>query len=332
MDRVLALSMRPKYLRDLVGQDKLREALLTQFESGRIPHFYIISGPVGAGKTTLARILALCLHVRDADFKDLTEEHWENYKQYDIQEINAADRNGIDDIRSLIEVMRFKPMPPSKVKVMILDEAHQLTVPAQNALLTNTEDVAPHVFYIFCTSMISKIIPALQRRAFIMTPDALTGDAMKQVIDRAVSQSEYSGDITKLVDALSCYDITSPGLILQAAEKYFAGISEIESMSPESSKINTMEICRAVVSGSWSKCTPFLKDVTKNDVAMVRNSLLGYLKTVLMQSSQAKAYRVAKAIQCISSSGSDEFTSNCLPLLIASICIGCEQLKASQTT
>ena len=90
-DRVLALSMRPKCLDELVGQEELISTLTSQFASNRIPHFYIISGPIGAGKTTLSRILALILQtqIKCESIKDLNNLPWNDYKKYDIHEKQA---------------------------------------------------------------------------------------------------------------------------------------------------------------------------------------------------------------------------------------------------
>src|SRR4051794_1808865 len=114
--RVLALSMRPKSLDELVGQDKMVECISNQFATGRMPHFYLISGPIGSGKTTFARILA----------RDLLHPA-------EIEEINAANKTGVDDVRALVDKMRYKPVHPKKNRVVILDEAHQLSNSAQNA-------------------------------------------------------------------------------------------------------------------------------------------------------------------------------------------------------
>jgi len=118
--------MRPKTLQECVGQDELVKALEYQFSVNRIPHFYIVHGPIGAGKTTFARILALALQMGPKEEEPfvIPDEMWAKYKKYDIKEMNAANQNGIDDIRALVESMRYQPIAPSKCKVVILDEAH----------------------------------------------------------------------------------------------------------------------------------------------------------------------------------------------------------------
>lgn len=325
-DRVMALSMRPKLLEDLVGQEENVNTLSAQFATGRIPHFYIIHGPVGAGKTTLARIISLVLQTPNPqDFK-LTEEDWQNYKKYDIHEINAANKNGIDDVRSLVEIMKYQPLPPSKSKVVILDEAHQLTNPAQNALITETEDVSKHVYYIFCTSAVNKIIPALQRRAYLLTPKSLDDEAIIELINKAKEKFNFEGEIDQLIEALQLYSVRSPGLILQAAEKYFIGISAMEAVfSSESCKLDTMAICRAIVNGCWKDATNQLKNATKSDTLMIKACILGYLKSIIVKSIGTKAISVAKAIKSITETSNED--SEALPSLLAGICFACEHLK-----
>ena len=316
--RILALSLRPSDLDQLIGQSDTVKSIQNQVSSGRLPHFFIISGPVGAGKTTLARIIAKRI---------IPEAH--------IQEINAANKNGVDDTRDLIDKMRYKPVFPAKSKVVILDEAHQLTTQAQNALLTETEDVADHVFYIFCTSAVSKIIPGLKRRAFMIIPKPLSANGIRELLTAAfkiTGQEKPETEVAQLHKALEDAGVNSPGLVLQAAERFLSGLSPQNSVTfTDDSKVDPLTLCRAVSAAQWSNCCEILKDVTKADIPALRNSLLGYLKAILLKTTGTKATKLSKAITHLSVDTIRADEGAALPLFLASVCMACDSLQSTTT-
>lgn len=327
-DRVLSLSMRPKFLDDLVGQESVINPLIKQFKSNRIPHFFIISGPVGAGKTTLARIIALNLQTPRKRFDQLSETDWFNYSHLDIKEINAANKTGVDDMRALINSMKYKPLAPSKCKIVILDEAHQLSKSAQQVLITETEDVAEHVYYIFCTSEVEKIIPALKRRASLITPKALSKEKIKNLLEtvqKKISTPEKEIKLNPLVDALSLNNVYAPGLVLQAADRYFSGMSAEESVTfaDTDSKLDSRALCQAVASANWTNCASILQTIEKNDIYGCKMQIIGYLKAILLKSMGSKAVGISKAIKIISSLEN----TGCVPSFLADICMACDVMK-----
>lgn len=289
--RILSLSLRPKNLDELIGQPNLVSSIKNQFESERIPHFFIISGPTGSGKTTLARIIANTL------------------KTTDIKEVNAANTNGIDDIRSIIESMKYHSVY-SKCKVVIMDEAHQITKPAQNALLTETEDVSDHVYYIFCTTDIGKIVPALKRRAFVLNLGPLDKNGVTELVRHAANVDGYTENIDSIVNDIILNDLTTPGLVLQACERIFCGLPMVDVQNPE---VNNLEICRAVASLNWRNICTQCKHVTNSDVIGVKLSICGYLKTILVNNPTLK---IAKIIDNLSKCNND------VPSFLAAIYLG----------
>ncbi len=330
--------LRPKKFDDVIGQDEIVLSIKKQFDSGRIPHFYIIYGNPGTGKTSISRIIALMLQ---------KAPEGASISKYDIKEINAADKNGIDDVRSLIDNSAYKPYAPSIAKVVIMDEAHQLTTQAQNTLLKLTEDPPNYMYYIFCTTNLVKIIAALKRRAYVINTKGINKESTMKLIRYAngynlatsadhiqwdtLNDSEkesYSKkadiklNMIPLCDALVKYDIDSPGLILQAAEKYINGSDPDDSILNTSNNVlDTFKLCNLVSKGDWKSSANIMNSMKKEDIFMVRNCILGYLKTILLKSESEKALNIAKAIKAISEY-SDE-----LPTFMAYVCIGCEYLK-----
>lgn len=337
-NRVLSEYLRPKCLDDLIGLSSQVDALKRQFASSRVPHFFILSGPSGSGKTTLAKIIAQQL-LCGSDIS----------KKSEVRVVNASDKNGVDDVRFLIDGMRFQPLPPYKNKVIIFDEAHQLTPPAQNALLTVTEDAPTYAYYIFCTTAKSKILPALQRRAYVVCTTPLEPHDVRKLLDRAWASAGRGPcsdqDIMPLVDALHENGIYFPGIVLQAAEHYITGGQSAEdavcSVSSASvscntdalnKKLDTMTVCRAVVAGNWKVCAAQLSktDINRNDVYPLKACVLGYLKKVLLGSNGgAHAISTSKAINHVANSVGDEVTS--VPALFASLALACEQMKQLKT-
>ena len=319
-DKILSLSMRPMYFSDLLGQEELLKSLETQFSTGRIPHFFILIGNSGCGKTTLARLLSVYLQFKRKELH-ITRDEYSRYKKYDIKEINAANHNGVEDMRKLIDTMKFQPINSKYNKVVILDEAHQLTQPAQNVLLAATEDVSDYVHYIFCTTNIKKIIPQLQRRAYIIKLDGLKKIDMQTLIEKAKVSAGYPGVIDDLLNTLYLHDVTSPGLILQAAEKFFSGSSAEECVNIDITEINTLDFCRFLYDGNWVECRKKLEKITKSDVAVLRGCALGYLRSILLKSTGVTAQKLCKAISILANVSMEDTV--CLSTFAAAVCLSC---------
>lgn len=160
---------RSKTLSDIVGQRHITDLLAKAVEAGRISHAYLLTGPKGVGKTSVARILAH--QINELPYTD-------DSTHLDIIEIDAASNNGVEDIRDLREKVRLAPVSAKK-KVYIIDEVHMLSKPAFNALLKTLEEPPEHIVFILATTDVDKlpatIISRTQRFAFrpISVPDAV---------------------------------------------------------------------------------------------------------------------------------------------------------------
>jgi len=165
--RVLARKYRPQNFTGLIGQEALVRTLRNAFASGRIAHAFMLTGVRGVGKTTTARIIARALNCVGPDGKRTTPtidpcgvcepcRAIAESRFVDVQEMDAASRTGIDDIREIIEGTRYGPAA-ARYKVYIIDEVHMLSKPAFNGLLKTLEEPPPHVKFVFATTEIRKV-------------------------------------------------------------------------------------------------------------------------------------------------------------------------------
>ena len=161
--KVLARKYRPQTFADLIGQETLVQILTTAINSNRIAHAYLLTGVRGVGKTTTARLIAMSLNCDNK--KEGTCEPCGNCKScnsirsdnnLDVIEMDAASKTGVDDIREIIDNVKYKPLN-SEYKIFIIDEVHMLSKSAFNALLKTLEEPPEHVKFIFATTEVKKI-------------------------------------------------------------------------------------------------------------------------------------------------------------------------------
>jgi DNA polymerase-3 subunit gamma/tau len=158
---VLARKYRPQNFDELIGQEALVQTLTNAFKLDRVAHAFILTGVRGVGKTTTARIIAKCLNATDgptinppADDEQCVAIAQDRHP--DVIEVDAASRTGVDDIREILDGVRYRPVF-GRYKVYIIDEVHMLSRNAFNALLKTLEEPPEHVKFIFATTEIRKV-------------------------------------------------------------------------------------------------------------------------------------------------------------------------------
>ncbi|MDC3206983.1 DNA polymerase III subunit gamma/tau [Pelagibacteraceae bacterium] len=161
--KVLARKYRPQKFEDLIGQELLVKILSNAINNDRLAHAYILTGVRGVGKTTTARLIAMSINCKNRDKKNCEPcgtcdscKSTSSDSNLDVIEIDAASNTGVDDIREIIDNVKYKPVI-GDYKIFIIDEVHMLSKSAFNALLKTLEEPPEHVKFIFATTEIKKV-------------------------------------------------------------------------------------------------------------------------------------------------------------------------------
>lgn len=193
---VFARKYRPQNFDDLLGQDALVQTLTNAIKSNRLHHAYILTGIRGVGKTTTARIIAKALNCIGLDGKGGPTAHpcgvcencvaITNDRHMDVIELDAASRTGVDDIREILDGVRYKPTS-ARYKIYIIDEVHMLSKSAFNALLKTLEEPPAHVKFIFATTEIRKVPVTILSRCQRFDLQRLTTDELLKLFNKILS-------------------------------------------------------------------------------------------------------------------------------------------------
>ena len=217
--QVLARKYRPQRFSDVIGQDHVTRTLLNALTQGRVAHGYIFSGHRGIGKTTIARILAMalnceravgsaerptpepcgeCVNCREISAASRTEaDIFSESHSFDVEEIDAATRRGIDDAKLLTSKIQGRPIK-SKYKILILDEAHQITDAAWNALLKTLEEPPESAVFMFATTQPEDIPQTVRSRCQHFSFHAVKLDDILKQLHMVVEKENLVADADAL--------------------------------------------------------------------------------------------------------------------------------------
>ena len=200
---VLARKYRPQNFEDLLGQDALVQTITNAIKSNRLHHAYILTGIRGVGKTTTARLIAKALNCIGPDGKGEPTTHpcgiCENCKSIaggyniDVLELDAASRTGVDDIRDILEGVRYKPTN-CRYKIYIIDEVHMLSKSSFNALLKTWEEPPAHVKFIFATTEIRKVPVTVLSRCQRFDLQRLQIEDLMKLFNKIVKQENLKAE------------------------------------------------------------------------------------------------------------------------------------------
>ena len=272
----LQTTFRPKSLDEIVGNEVLIEELKTKLnpELNDLPHMFLITGPSGCGKTTIARIIRQHLGCSDLDFF----------------QFNASNTRGIDTVREVLENMNLSPMN-GKVKVYFFDECHQLTGPAQEALLKETEEPPAHVYFIFCTTEPEKLKETFKRRALQLQVQKLIRGDILNLLRRTLKQLDREDFFPNVVAKIAMNADGSAGQAMKLLDSVLHLTKEQEALKAVEitmgSEGNILELSRILVnrdvgfSHKWLKVMKILKD-TDVEPEVARRAILTYMEKVML--------------------------------------------------
>jgi DNA polymerase-3 subunit gamma/tau len=196
--QVLARKWRPRFFREMVGQEHVLKALINALDHGRLHHAYLFTGTRGVGKTTIARILAKCLNCETGISSEPCGQctscvEISEGRFIDLIEVDAASRTKVEDTRELLENVQYAPTR-GRFKVYLIDEVHMLSTHSFNALLKTLEEPPPHVKFLLATTDPQKLPATILSRCLQfnlknMTPERIVGH-LKHILEQELVQFE----------------------------------------------------------------------------------------------------------------------------------------------
>jgi len=322
--QVLARKYRPQKFSEVIGQEHVTRTLKNAIEQGRIAHGYIFSGHRGIGKTTIARILAMALNCRSAEkpvsepcgvCESCTEIRAGN--SVDVIEIDAATNRGIDEIRELREAARYRPAR-DRFKIYILDEAHQITDAAFNALLKTLEEPPGHVIFMLATTAPEDIPQTIRSRCQHFSFRAVKFEEIVGQLKDLVGRENFQADDDALAllaeagdgsmrDALSILDqaiASSDGRLTAESVRGLVGtvssslLEEVMRQVAQGSSHEVLALVDRLISGGQNP-THFARQM----VRFLRNAVVAKVAggdSSLLQISGDERQRVARLAELFS--------------------------------
>lgn len=290
---------RPSTLDEMVGNEATIKSLKKEFENGS--HVFLMTGPAGCGKTTLARIMA-----KEVGAGPLS-----------IHEINSAENRGIDTAREVMEQMRFNPSDGNAI-VWIFDECHQWLAPVQNAFLKALEDTPSHCYFFLCTTDPQKLIAPLKTRCSIINVKPLTNEEMTYLLKRTARAekikvgSEVYERICEIAQGGS-----RKGLKLLAKVLYLDNDEErleVLKAGEDNETKESLDLCRALAKKTNIKTLfSLLKEIDTSDPEKVRQGIMGYMNSCILKG--AASAEIVATLQAFSSA--DTYRNGKVALTVA---------------
>ncbi len=260
--RVLARKYRPKNFADLIGQEAMVRTLTNAVATGRIAQAYMLTGVRGIGKTTTARLIARALNYPGAPSIEMPEltpqcEAILESRHMDVIEMDAASNTGVDNMREIIDSVRYAPVS-LRYKIYIIDEVHMLSKSAFNALLKTLEEPPPHIKFIFATTEIRKVPVTILSRCQRFDLKRLAASLLMQHYGRiaALENVTIDEESLRMISRASEGSVRDGLSLLDQAIAYGEGVvksADVAGMMGLIDKSRIIDLFDAVMTGDTAK-------------------------------------------------------------------------------
>ncbi len=264
MSQELYKKHRPTTLLQVVGNESTLQSVETMLVKNRMPHAILLCGPSGCGKTTIGRIVAARLGCHESEFT----------------EVDSGQFRGVDTARELREQMLYAPQQ-GKVRVWLIDEAHQQTKDQQNAMLKALEDTPDHVYFMLATTDPDKLLKAIQTRCTKIEVDALTPEQVAKKVLWPVCQKENRTVDKRVLLFIGEHCGGSARSALVQLDAVWdmgdadAQLAALKKMTVDDDKVT--KLANLLLKNTpWSVLAPQLKDV-EGEPESIRNGIMGYM-------------------------------------------------------
>ena len=295
---VLARKYRPQSFADLAGQEHVARTLAGAIEQNRVAHAFLFTGVRGVGKTTSARLLAKCLNCLGADGKATGPTatpcqvcaacmEIAQGNDLDVQEIDGASYNGVDEVRKLQEGLPFRPAR-DRTKIYIVDEVHMLSTAAWNAFLKTLEEPPPHVKFIFATTEVHKVPVTILSRCQRYDFKLIGAEVIAKRLDEVLAAEKIRADPGAVMmlarqadgsmrDAMSLLD----RVIAFSGDNLVE--EEVARVLGVASKRVHLRLARGVIDGDAAEILRVIHDVVEDGVDLVNfaREFIGVLRDLV---------------------------------------------------